>query len=159
MRYVVYLEDVGLHLNLCASLLTEPSEHDGCLVGKWTKNSFKVPFVVYNAPGNLLWVNGEAGLQFNKTGINRWLLVMSEDYVVESMVPFSPYSYWIWRCTMLHLKFAGCLPLDIERILWFNEWNYLPFSGLWPKTKDSAFYRELWFCFLYSADVKFCPLH
>jgi len=33
--YVVYLEDVGLHLtNLCASLLTKPSEHDGCLVGK-----------------------------------------------------------------------------------------------------------------------------
>jgi len=35
VRYVVYLEDVGLHLtNLCASLLTEPSEHDGCLCGK-----------------------------------------------------------------------------------------------------------------------------
>jgi hypothetical protein len=35
VRYVFYLEDVDLHLtNLCASLLIEPSERDGCLVGK-----------------------------------------------------------------------------------------------------------------------------
>ena len=145
--------------NLCASLLTGLSEHDGCLVGKWMKNSFKIAFVVYNTPGSLLWLNNEAGLRFNKTDINLWLQIISEDYVVDIVVFFSPYSYWIWRCSMLRLKFAGCLPQNIERILWFDEWNYLPFSGFWPKTKDPIFHRELWFCSLYSAGIKLCLSH